>query len=176
MPPETDGADRGMRIALIVAMAHGRVIGQGGGLPWHLPADLKHFKSVTMGKPIIMGRATHESIGRALPGRQNIVLTRQPSYAAPGCTVVSTPEAALEAATADAPDEVMVIGGAAVYEAFLPMARRLYLTEIDGDLPGDTFFPEIDFTQWKESTRDVFPADETNPHAYAFIRYEREGP
>jgi len=175
MPPEADGPHRGMTVSLIVAMAHGRVIGQGGALPWHLPADLRHFKSLTMGKPIIMGRATHESIGRALPGRHNIVLTRQADYAAEGCTVVSTPEAALEAAAKDGADEVMIIGGAAVYEAFLPMTARLYLTEIDADLTGDTRFPVIDFDEWEEASRELRPADDKNPYPHAFIRYERKG-
>lgn len=162
-----------MTVSLIVAMARGRVIGQGGGLPWHLPADLRHFKSVTMGKPIIMGRATHESIGRALPGRRNIVLTRQAGFAAEGCTVVHTPESALEAAAEDGADEAMIIGGAAVYEVFLPLAARLYLTEIDADLEGDTHFPVIDFDEWREASREVRPADASNPYPHAFLRFER---
>lgn len=160
-----------MRIAVVVAMARGGVIGRAGGLPWHLPADLRYFKSITMGKPIIMGRATHESIGRALPGRQNIVLTRRAGYAAAGCTVVNSPGAAIEAA--DGAEEAMVIGGAEVYAAFLPLADRLYLTAIDADIPGDTHFPPYDAGAWREVSREIHPADARNPYPYSFVAFDR---
>jgi dihydrofolate reductase len=155
-----------MKISLILAMGRNRVIGRDNQLPWHLPADLAHFKATTMGKPILMGRKTWESIGKALPGRLNIVLTGQAGYAANGATVVSTIDEAITAC--ESADELMVIGGAAVYEAFLPVAQKIYLTLVDGDFDGDTFFPEIDGEEWREESREDHPADDKNPHTYSF--------
>lgn len=138
------------RIAMIVAMARNRVIGRDGALPWHLPEDLRHFKELTLGKPIIMGRLTWESIGRPLPGRANIVVSRVPDFEAPGAEVVPSLEAALARAGEIAgPDgEIMVIGGAQIYRAALPLAERIYLTRIEVDAEGDAMFPELDPSCW----------------------------
>lgn len=159
-----------MRIALIVAMSSNGVIGVDNRMPWHLSADLKRFRRITWGKPILMGRRTHESIGKPLPGRQNIVLTTNPDYRAEGCRVVHSPGEALALAS-DAP-EIMVIGGAALYEMFLPLTQRLYLTLIHQEFPGDTCFPEIDWAEWQETQRETVTGDESGLD-YSFIDYER---
>jgi dihydrofolate reductase len=140
-------------------------------LPWHFSADLRRFKRITLGKPILMGRHTHESIGRPLPGRDNIVLTRDRDYAAPGCTVVHSLEAALEAAAA-AP-ELMVIGGSTLYEQLLPKADRLYLTLIEREFPGDTLFPEFRREDWLELEAQVIDNDPTVFFHYRFLVLER---
>ena len=158
-----------MRVSLVVAMSADRLIGQGGGLPWRLPADLRHFKSITMGKPILMGRKTHESIGKPLPGRENIVLTRDRSFRAEGCRVVHSIEEALAAAGAN--DELMVIGGAEIYRAFLDRADRMYMTLVEGEFRGDTHFPPYDEQAWKEVERESHEADEKNPYAFTFLTY-----
>lgn len=160
-------------LSLIVAMGRGRVIGRDNQLPWHLPADLKHFKTVTMGKPIIMGRLTYESIGKPLPGRRNIVITRDAGYAAPGCEVVTSPEAAL-AAVADV-EEALVIGGANLYRQMLPHADRLYFTFIDADFAGDAWFPQWNADEWRETAREAHRPDERNAFPYAFVVLERIG-
>lgn len=160
-----------MKIALIAALDRNRLIGAEGEIPWHLPADLKHFKTTTMGKPLIMGRKTYESIGRPLPGRQNIVLTSRPEYEAPGCTVVHSIPAALAAAAPAA--EVMVIGGGTLYEALLPHAHRLYLTCIDAAFAGDTYFPSFDQDAWQVVSEEAHPPDAKNPHPYRFVILER---
>jgi dihydrofolate reductase len=160
-----------MKISIIVAMGDNRVIGNDNRLPWHLPADLKHFKATTMGKPIIMGRKTWESIGRPLPGRTNIVVTRDMHYTADGCSVVHSLDAALVAAAGH--DEVMVIGGAEFYRQVLPEASTLYLTLIHDEFEGDVFFPALVTGEWREVGREDFDADENNPHAYSFLRLER---
>jgi dihydrofolate reductase len=136
-------------LALIVAYAHGRVIGRDGGMPWHFREDLQHFKRVTNGHAVIMGRKTHASIGRPLPGRRNLVVTRQRDYEAPGCDVFHDLDAAVEAARAQ-DDCPFVIGGATLYAATLPQATHLYVTEIDLAVDGDTWFPELDATEWVE--------------------------
>jgi len=164
-----------MRISLVVAMADNRVIGRDNGLPWHLPADLQHFKRITMGKPILMGRRTWESIGRPLPGRTSIVITRDAGYAAPGCIVVHSVEAALQAA-AECGDEAMVIGGAEFYAQVLPRADTLYLTRIHADFEGDTVFPELDESEWREVERSDREPDGKNPYRYSFIRLDRISP
>jgi len=148
---------------------HG-VIGKDNGLPWHLPADLKHFKATTLGKPILMGRKTYESIGKPLPGRTNIVLTRDASWSATGTVVVGTMAEALRVA-ADAP-ELAVIGGAEVFRLFLPMARRLHLTRILADFDGDTFFPPLDAGWIELDCRDYAP-DAANAYAMQFVTLER---
>ena len=161
----------GKTITLVAAMASNRAIGLDGRMPWHLPRELKHFKQTTMGKPIAMGRKTWESIGRALPGRQNIVVTRNRDFAAPGCDVAGSLEESIEIANGA---EVMIIGGGTIYSHFLPHCDRLYLTEIDLSVEGDTRFP--DYTQagqWSESESAQFDPDERNPHAYRFITLER---
>jgi dihydrofolate reductase len=158
-------------LTLVVAMAHDRVIGRDNEMPWHLPADLKHFKSITLGKPVVMGRRTYESIGRPLPGRLNIVITRDHGYEAPGCTVVASLDAAL-AAAGDA-QEVMVIGGANLYAQVIERAERMYLTLIDAELEGDTHFPEYDAQAWRVCAREPHPADEKNAYPYEFVTLER---
>ncbi len=160
-----------MKLSLVVAMDKNRVIGIDGGLPWHLSSDLKYFRDITMGKPIIMGRKTHESIGRPLPGRRNIVVTRNKSFEAEGCDVVTSLDAALEL-IADEP-EAMMIGGASLYLDTLPVADQLYMTEVHAEVQGDTWFPEIDPEQWQELSRTSFLANEKNDHDYSFVVYER---
>lgn len=159
------------RVSLIVAMDYARTIGVDGDMPWHLPADLKWFKRTTLGKPIIMGRKTHESIGRALPGRPNIVLTRNPEFSAEGCTVVGSLADAL-AATADA-DEAMIIGGATLYAAALPSADRLYLTVVHATFEGDTHFPPLDPTAWRVVEVEHREADDKNPYATSYYTLDR---
>jgi dihydrofolate reductase len=158
--------------SIIVAMAKNNVIGFEGQMPWHLPADLQHFKQVTMGKPIIMGRKTFESIGRPLPGRLNIVVTRDKHYQAAGCEVVHNLDAARHAA--GEAQEVMIIGGATLYQQALPIVDKLYLTVIDTECEGDTFFPEIDLALWEEVSKTPHLADENNPHDVCFYRYQRK--
>ena len=157
------------RLSLIVAMTPERVIGRDGDLPWHLSADLKHFKATTMGKPVVMGRKTYESIGRPLPGRHNIVITRSQDFAADGLTIVHSLDDALLAA-GDAP-EIMIIGGAQLYETALPMSDRLYLTQISTKIAGDTFFPEMDWTQWRLIERSATQSSEGV--SFFFAVYDR---
>ncbi len=152
-------------------MTRQRVIGAHGALPWRLPADLKRFKDLTMGKPVLMGRKTQESIGRALPGRTNIVMSRNPALSISGCTVVPSMEAAL--AWARDCEEIMVIGGGSVYAATFPLAERIYLTEIHAELDGDTYFPHYDRGDWMEQSRQDFPADQTHRVAHSFSVLER---
>lgn len=163
-----------MIVSIIVATDRNRLIGRDNELPWHLPADLKHFRAITMGKPIVMGRRTHESIGKPLPGRSNIVITRDRSYQAPGCTVVHSVEAAL--AAAEHAEEIMVIGGARLYEQLLPWAHRIYLTRIDHEFEGDSWFPEWQHGQWQEVERQDYAPDERNPYHYSFLILERQQP
>jgi dihydrofolate reductase len=160
-----------VRVSLVVAMSENGVIGRDNALPWHLPADLAYFKTLTMGKPLIMGRKTYESIGRPLPGRRNIVLTRDAGFQAPGCDVCGSLERALELA-AEA-DEVMVIGGSALYQSALGLADRIYLTEVHADIDGDTWFPELDRSRWQEVGRERHHADERNAMDYSFVTLER---
>ncbi|MGD9169804.1 MAG: type 3 dihydrofolate reductase [Candidatus Thiodiazotropha sp.] len=158
-------------ISLIAAVANNGVIGVNNSLPWRLPADLQHFKSITMGKPMVMGRLTWESLPGLLPGRRHIVITHNRDYRADGCEIVHSVDEALKVA-ADAP-EVMIVGGGGLYRQMLSRAERLYLTRVDVDLAGDTFFPEIDWREWQEVSRDPHPADERNQFAYTFIIMER---
>jgi len=160
-----------MIIALISAMSRNRVIGMNNALPWRLPADLKHFKQITLGKPVLMGRKTYESIGKPLPGRTNIIISRGSDYQVPGCIVAHSIDAALAAAAGN--DEVMVIGGAALYEQMLPRADRLYLTLIDEDFKGDAWFPEINRAQWQEQERVDHAPDAANPYHYSFLMLQR---
>ena len=157
-------------ISFVVAMDEQGVIGQGNALPWHLPADLKHFKSMTMGKPIIMGRRTFESIGRPLPGRHNIVITRNRAFTAPGCTVVHSFAEAQQAAGGG---ELMVIGGAELFRELLPRADRIHLSLIHHRFGGDTHFPPLDFSQWREIERTDHRPDDRNPYPYSFVLLER---
>lgn len=158
-------------ISIIVAASTNNVIGVQGALPWRLSDDLKRFKRLTMGKPVVMGRLTWESIGRPLPGRQNIVITRRGVYAAAGCDVVTSPAAALEIA-GDA-KEIMIIGGSEIYALFLPEAGRLHLTRVHAEIAGDAFFPEIDDDDWTLVSCDVNESSDDNEFAFEFITYER---
>lgn len=160
-----------MRIAAIVAMSENRVIGKDNKLPWHLPADLAHFKAVTTGKSIIMGRKTYESIGRPLPNRKNIVVSRDSQFQAPGCVVVNSLDAAL--CHADEQNEMFVIGGAHLYEQLLPRVQRLYLTIIHQEFVGDAFFPELNMHEWVEESRVDYPADTRNPYPFSFVILQR---
>lgn len=160
-----------MRISLIAAMGEGRVIGIENRLPWHLPADLQHFRRLTLGKPILMGRKTFESIGKPLPGRVNIVVSQDRGFHPEGVIVARSIDEALDAA-GDA-EELMVIGGASFYEQLLPRAQRLYLTEIHQRFAGDAFFPALNEATWLETAREEHAADERNPYAYGFVVLER---
>jgi dihydrofolate reductase len=159
-------------ISLIVAASTNNVIGAGGDLPWRLSADLKRFKALTMGKPIVMGRKTYESIGRPLPGRQNIVITRQEDFVAEGCDVVASPEAAI--AAAGEADEVMIIGGSHIYAAFLPVADRIYLTRVHADVAGDAHLPAINDREWRSEVAESLGADDCNQYATDFVVLDRE--
>lgn len=158
-------------VSLIVARARNGVIGRDNTLPWHLREDLKRFKAQTLGKPILMGRKTFESIGRPLPGRTNIVLTRDPDWSAPGVIAVRSVEEAL--AQASGARELVTIGGAEVYRLVMPLARRVYLTNVQADVPGDTYFPELDPTQWADVDCTAQPADAHNDYPVTFVTLER---
>jgi len=160
-----------MKISIIVAMDRKGVIGLEGDLPWRLSADLIHFKEITMGKPLIMGRKTHESIGRPLPGRKNIVVTHSQAFKANGCVVVNSLDDAYQAA-GDV-DEVMIMGGSGIYDQSLAQADRVYLTEVHADVKGDVYFPEFDKGEWKELEREEYTADEKNEFDYSFVVLER---
>lgn len=160
-----------MIVSMIAAMAQDRVIGLNGLMPWHLPADLAHFKRSTMGCPVIMGRKTFNSIGRPLPGRKNIVLTRSESLSLNGCEVVSNLAGAL-ALVSDQP-EIFIIGGQQLYQQALPLAQRLYLTHIDAQFDGDTYFPDYSHTDWRQANLEAHPADEKNAWPYRFEMLER---
>ena len=158
-------------VSLIWAMARNRVIGRDNRLPWHLPADLQHFKQLTLGKPIIMGRKTWESLPGLLPKRRHIVVTRQADYAAEGAE--TAPDLASAIALAGDVDEVMIVGGATVYEEALPIADRLYVTLVDADIEGDASFPEFDLKEWEEVSRQTHPADDKNRFSLSFLNYWR---
>lgn len=162
-----------MKISMIAAMAHDRVIGKDNQMPWHLPADLAHFKRVTLGKPVLMGRKTFESIGRPLPGRRNLVISRNPDYQVEGIEVVGSVEAALALLAGSSVEELMVIGGGHLYAEMLPSADCLYLTRIDLAVEGDTRFPAFDDGQWQRVDCESHPADERNPHPYSFETWLR---
>lgn len=161
-----------MKISLIVAFDENRLIGKNNELPWRLPADLKFFKNVTMGHSIIMGRKTFESIGKVLPGRTSVIVTRQNNYLAPGCIVVNSLEEAFEKCKNE--EQVFVIGGAELFKYALPLATDLYITEIHHEFDGDTWFPEIHDDQWQEISEETFKADEKNLWDYTFIHYRRK--
>ena len=161
-----------MRLSLIVAVGRRDEIGKAGKMPWHLPADLKHFKRNTLGKPVLMGRKTLEAIGRPLPERRNLVLTRDAAFKAAGCETVTSLDAAMQA-VAGVP-ELMVIGGGEVYRLTWEKADRVYLTRIQADVEGaDTFFPKLEASQWHEVSREEHRADEKNPFDYAFLVFDR---
>jgi dihydrofolate reductase len=159
------------RIAIVAAVARNRVIGSGNRMPWHLPEDLKRFRRLTLGHAVIMGRRTFESIGKPLVGRSNIVVTRSRDWTRSGCLAVHSLESALAAVRE--PQGAFVIGGAEIYTLALPVARRLYLTEIESDFEGDAFFPEFDRSHWLEVSRERHAPDGPGGFAYAFVGYER---
>ncbi len=163
-----------MIISLIAALSNDGVIGNRGKIPWHLPADLKHFKEITLGHPVIMGRKTYESIGKPLPGRTNIIVTRHKEYAAPECVVASTLEEAFDAARVSGAGEAFVIGGAEIYKEAMPRAEKLYLTNVEGDFEGDAFFPEVSSLEWKEISREKGVVDEKNGYPHTFLVFERK--
>ncbi|MGG1399395.1 dihydrofolate reductase [Bacillus salipaludis] len=160
-------------ISFLVAMDDHRVIGKDNQLPWHLPEDLKYFKRVTMGHPIAMGRKTHESIGRVLPGRQNIVITRQKNYQAEGCTMFYTVEDFVDFCRKQE-DEIFIIGGAEIFKETFQYADRLYITEIHSEFEGDTYFPEFNHSEWKLLSSEKGIKDEKNPYDYEFKVYDRK--
>jgi dihydrofolate reductase len=159
-------------ISFLVAMDQKRTIGKDNDLPWHLPADLKYFKQVTMGHPIVMGRKTHEAIGRVLPGRENIVLTRDKSYTSLGCTVIHSIEDLLDI-DKEKDEEVFVIGGAEIFKEVFTSADRLYITLIEDVFEGDTYFPEFDQSEWEIISKEKGIKDEKNPYDYYYVVYER---
>lgn len=160
-------------LSAIVAMAENRIIGKDNKLPWHLPADLKHFKTITTGHPILMGRKTYESIGRPLPNRTNIIMTRDASYQAAGCIVVTSIEDALKQAAAHDAGEIFVIGGAEIYKQLMPHIQRIYLTIVHQPFDGDVYFPELDMKKWEKVVDEKHAADEQNAYAYEFITLEK---
>ena len=159
-----------MTISLVAAMGRNRVIGNKGKLPWHMPADLKYFRDKTKGKPVIMGRKTFDSMGKLLPNRTNIILTRDRHYKADGCIVADSADEALK--SAGNAGEIMVIGGQKIFEQFMPIADRIYLTIIHADFEGDAYFPKYG-KEWKEASRERHNADEKNPYNYDFIVLEK---
>mgnify|MGYP001823962506 FL=1 len=160
----------GKRISIVAAMARNRAIGIRGAMPWHLPRELRHFKETTMGKPIVMGRKTWESIGRALPGRQNLVVSRNPEFRADGCEITQSLEAAVRQARGD---EVMVIGGGQLYVQALPVADRMVLTLVDCEPDADTWFPQWPESEWEQVSSREETADDKNPYSYRVIELIR---
>jgi dihydrofolate reductase len=165
------GSRPGPGITLLVAMDRSGVIGRDGGLPWRLPDDLKRFKALTLGKPVIMGRKTYASIGRPLPERRNIVISRQESFAAPGVERAGSVAAAI--ALCAGAREVMVIGGAEIYRVALPLANKIELTRVEADVAGDTRFPPLNMADWRETARESHPADTRHVYAMSFCTLER---
>lgn len=161
-----------MTLCLISAVAKNGIIGNKGQLPWSLPDDLKHFKEVTLGKPVIMGDVTFESLGRPLPGRTNIVMTLNQDYDAPGVKVVHSKDQALAAAKETGADEVFIIGGSTIYKLFLDQVQRMYLTEVQADVEGDASFPDFDRSQWQEISRERHTADERHAYPFDFVVLE----
>lgn len=164
-------------LSLIVAMSTNRVIGINNSLPWHLPNDLKYFKQATMGKPIVMGRNTFESIGKPLPGRRNIVISRNPDYQPEGVDVVRSLDEAIrlgeDICLVDGQEEVMIIGGAQIYSLALERADRLYITHVDAEIEGDAFFPEVTWENYEKIAEEAFPAEGPNPYDYRFSVYQK---
>ncbi len=158
-------------LSVIAAVAANGVIGRNNDLPWHLPADLAHFKRITLGKPILMGRRTWESLPGLLPHRNHIVVSRSPGYEAEGAMVASSLDEAL--AWVNGVEEALIIGGAQLYAQALPIASRLYLTKIDAAIDGDTFFPDVDWSAWQEVEREQHLADSRNAYPYTFLTWDR---
>lgn len=164
-----------MTISLVVAAANNNAIGFEGKMPWHLPADMKHFKNVTWGMPVVMGRKTFESIGKVLPGRKNIVITRQTGWEAEGVVVVKKMEDALFVAAETDAKEVMVVGGGEIYKLFFEKARRIYFTRVDATPEADTFFPSLNPQEWHLMSQQKHEADGKNAYNYSFQVWERYG-
>ena len=166
-----------MKLSVIVAVAENGIVGRDNALPWHLPADLKYFKKMTVGKPIVMGRKTFESIGRPLPGRTNIVISRNPDFVAQGVFVCASVQDALAVAadvsSRDGGNELMVIGGAAIYSATIPLAECLYITEVHAEVKGDAQLPAIEWGQWQEQSRQRHSASEAGGFDFSFVVYRR---
>ncbi len=160
-----------MKISIIVAVATNNVIGRDGKLPWRLSEDLKRFKQLTIGKPIIMGRLTYESIGKPLPDRRNIILSSREGLKIEGCEVVATPQSAIR--LAGGAEEVMIIGGGKVYAQMLPRADRIYMTRVSASVDGNTFFPEISDKEWQVVEQEDFPAGESRQYGFSFITLDR---
>lgn len=163
-----------MILALIAGMDKNHLIGKNNQLPWRLPADLKHFKKLTIGHPIIMGRKTFESLGKPLPQRTNIVLTRDQNFSAEGCIVVHSPDEAIQQAKQHDTEIAFIIGGSNIFELMLPFVERMYLTFIHDSFEGDAFFPNLDWKMWKEVSRENHAPDEKNPYPYSFVTYVKE--
>ncbi|MFI3321726.1 MAG: dihydrofolate reductase [Rikenellaceae bacterium] len=161
-----------MTTSIIVAIAKNRVIGKDNSLIWHISEDLRYFKRITTAHTIIMGRKSYESIGRPLPNRRNIVVSRNSDYSAAGCECVTSIESAIELCKDE--QEIFIIGGGEIYKSTLPLADKLYITEVKHDYEGDTFFPEIDFSQWKEISRESYERGEKYEYPFDFVVYERE--
>jgi len=159
-----------MIISIIAAMDNNRLIGSKNGLPWHLPADFKHFKDVTLGKPVLMGRKTFESIGKPLPGRKNIVISRS-AFNAEGVETVGSIDAALDLVADN--EEVMIIGGANIYEQMISKAEKMYLTFVDAECEGDAWFPEINQEEWNKTDQQLYEADEKNNFNFTVVTYQR---
>jgi len=159
------------RVSVIAAMAKNRVIGIENRLPWRLPGDMQRFRALTMGHHVLAGRKTYESIGKPLPGRTMVVITRSADFAAPGCVVVNSVADAIAACRGD--KEIFVIGGEQLYRQALDFSDRVYLTEVQAEFEGDARFPELDPALWRESARESFPADDSNPCSYDFVVYDR---
>ena len=161
-------------ISLVVAVSRNGIIGRDGGLPWHISSDLKRFKAITMGKPVIMGRKTWDGLPRKpLPGRTNIVITRAANFASEGAVVVANADAALAVAGQEKADEICIIGGGEIYRLFLPMAGRIYLTEVQMDVVGDTRFPDLEQGAWREVSRDVVEAGSSDSAGFVLRVLER---
>jgi dihydrofolate reductase len=158
--------------SLIVAIAENNVIGNQNKLIWHLPADLKFFRTITMGHPIVMGRKTFESIGKALPGRRNIVISRDKNFSFTGVEVFNDVQSVTQLFSRE--EEVMIIGGAEIYRMFLPHCNRMYLTRVHQEFEGDTFFPPLDLNEWTLESEDFHTRDEKNPFDYSFLIYDRK--
>lgn len=161
-----------MIISIIAAMDRNRLIGNNNQLPWHLPADFAHFRSVTMGKPVIMGRKTYESIGKPLPGRTNIVLSRNPDLQIEGVICVTSFEDAIAAVFDE--EEIMIIGGSSIYEMLMPIVNRMYLTFVDAQFDGDAWFPDFEENQWQETESAIHQADDRNLYNCRFVTFERK--
>lgn len=162
-----------MKLSMIVALDRNRGIGQGNAMPWHLPDDFKHFKALTLGKPILMGRKTAESIGRVLPGRTNLVLTRSGQVPFEGMRAVASLDEAKAIAEREGASELCIIGGGKIFHQLLDQASDLYLTWVDAEVPADTHFPEVDAQDWREVSSEPHPADERHAHAFRFVHYVR---